>query len=133
MFSLHPTLKKDLVEICDLKLCKLMLLPDTENPWAVLIPRLEDIREVHELSRQDQIQLMDEINEVSLFFDKNFGPEKINIGALGNMVAQLHVHIIARYSSDRAWPGAIWGTKSKKESFKIKELEVKLKEAFSRN
>lgn len=133
MFNLHPTLKNDLIEICDLKLCKLMLLPDTENPWAVLIPRLDEIREIHQLTREDQIQLMDEINEMSLFFEESFSPEKLNIGALGNMVPQLHIHIIARYSSDRAWPGAIWGTKSNKESFNISDLEAKLKERFSSN
>lgn len=133
MFNLHPTLKKDLIEICDLKLCKLMLLPDTENPWAVLIPKLDEIREMHQLTREDQIQLMDEINEISLFFEESFSPEKLNIGALGNMVPQLHIHIIARYSSDRAWPGAIWGTKSNKESFNISDLEAKLKERFSSN
>lgn len=130
MFELHPTLKKDLIEVCDLEVSKLMLLPDTENPWAVLVPMRENIKELHELSWDDQLLLLKEINEVSTFFNRKFCPKKINIGALGNMVAQLHIHIIARYEGDRAWPGAIWGTSSSKEAHKISDLEMILKDHF---
>ncbi|MGI4992272.1 HIT family protein [Halobacteriovorax sp. GFR7] len=123
MFKLHEVLKKDLIEIDDMKLSKVMLLPDTENPWAVIIPKREGIREIHELSWEDQVTLLEEINEVSRFLTGKYAPQKLNIGALGNMVPQLHVHIICRYENDRSWPGAIWGTKANKETYKISDLE----------
>ncbi|EPZ50074.1 scavenger mRNA decapping enzyme [Bacteriovorax sp. BAL6_X] len=130
MFKLHEVLKRDLIEIDDMKLSKVMLLPDTENPWAVIIPKREGIREIHELSWEDQVTLLEEINEVSRFLTDKYGPQKLNIGALGNMVPQLHVHIICRYESDRSWPDAIWGTKPNKEIYKISDLEATFKAHF---
>ncbi|MFG1501398.1 HIT family protein [Halobacteriovorax sp. XZX-3] len=130
MFKLHEVLKKDLIEITDMKLSKLMLLPDQENPWAVLVPKREEIREIHELSWDDQVTLLEEINEVSRFLSDNYHPKKLNIGALGNMVSQLHVHIICRYENDRSWPGAIWGTKATKETHNISDLESTFRAHF---
>ncbi len=130
MFKLHETLEKDLVEICNLKLSKLMLLPDSENPWVVLVPMRDDIREICELEWDDQVELLREINMISRYLSSNFSPDKLNIGALGNMVPQLHIHLIARFKTDRAWPGAIWGTKSTKETHDINKLEISLREVF---
>ena len=113
-FNLNSTLKKDSDFICDLKLCELRLIRDGELDWFILIPKINDLVEVHDLSRDNQIQLMDEINQVSKVLKKNVSPKKINIAAIGNMVSQLHIHIIARFETDRAWPGVIWGTKAVK-------------------
>lgn len=125
MFKLHKQLENDLIEIGDLKVSKLMLLADIENPWFVLVPAINNISEWHQLEFEKQLELTKEINMVSLFLDEHFKPDKINIGSLGNMVPQLHIHIIARYKTDQRWPGALWGVEHKTEQVKIEKL-VKL-------
>ncbi len=112
MFKLHPQLKNDLIPIGKFSLSQLFLLPDSDNPWVVLVPEVEATKEWHHLSIEAQTSLQSEINLVSEFFEKKFTPDKINIGSLGNMVPQLHIHIIGRFKDDKAWPGAIWGTKA---------------------
>lgn len=82
---------------------------DSTYPWFILVPRREGIREIHELSEEDQRQLIREISSFSSFIQESFGAEKMNVAALGNMVPQLHIHVIARYASDPAWPGPVWG------------------------
>ena len=121
-FSLHKTLEKDLVFVKELTLSSLFILPDEENPWAVLVPKRPDIKEIHELSEKDQVTLMKEITLVSSAMQEEFSADKMNIGALGNMVPQLHIHIICRFKNDRAWPGAIWGTKAQKTNFDTSKL-----------
>lgn len=121
-FELHPTLQKDLIDLGDLELCKLMVLPDSDNPWVVLVPIRENIKELHHLSKPDQQLLLKEIDLVSQVLESKFKPDKINIGALGNMVPQLHIHIICRYQNDRAWPGAIWGTKTGEDEVRIDQI-----------
>ncbi len=114
-FSLNSTLEKDSDFICDLDLCELRLIRDGELDWFILVPKINDVVEILDLSSDNQLQLMDEINQVSKLLKKNVSPKKINIAAIGNMVSQLHIHIIARFETDRAWPGVIWGTNSSKE------------------
>jgi len=82
---------------------------DSTYPWLVLVPERNDIREIHELSEIDGQTLLREITLVSSRIQKLFKADKMNVAALGNMVPQLHVHIIARYDSDPAWPSPIWG------------------------
>jgi len=114
-FSLNSTLERDSDFICELDLCELRLIRDGELDWFILVPKINDIVEILDLSRDNQLQLMDEINQVSSLLKKNVSPKKINIAAIGNMVSQLHIHVIARFEADRAWPGVIWGTNSSKE------------------
>lgn len=83
---------------------------DALVPWVILVPRVPEITEIHQLSPPHQNMLIQEITKISLILETHFQPEKINVGALGNLVPQLHVHVIARYKNDRAWPGPIWGT-----------------------
>ncbi len=109
MFELHPQLKKDLLFIKDKELSSFFLLPNSENPWLVLVPKLNNITEWFQLNPQQQNILCQEITLASTVLNNEFNCDKINIGALGNMVPQLHIHIIARYKSDKAWPGALWG------------------------
>lgn len=82
---------------------------DMHYPWLILVPRIENIREIFELSVRDQQQLLRESSWVSERLAKYFNADKINIGALGNMVPQLHIHHIARYQNDAAWPAPVWG------------------------
>ncbi len=109
MTQLHPQLKKDCFEIARLPLSRVLLVNDEQYPWIILVPERDDINEIFQLSEQDQQQLMRESSAVSLALKQQFKADKINIGALGNMVPQLHIHHIARYTSDVAWPGPAWG------------------------
>ncbi len=131
MFKLHERLEKDLIEIKNLELSKLMILPDKEVPWIILVPKRSDIKEWHELDYEDQKILLKEINLISNFLSEHFSPDKINVASLGNMVPQLHVHIIGRYKNDRAWPGAIWGVEFKDDHKKEKKDLIVLKQLLS--
>ncbi|MGS2717027.1 HIT domain-containing protein [Eionea flava] len=109
MFVLHPRLVADSIEIGRLPLCRLLLINDKNYPWCVLVPQRESIREIHELTREDRQQLLDESCVLSELMEALFQPVKMNVAALGNMVPQLHLHHIARFESDFAWPNPVWG------------------------
>jgi diadenosine tetraphosphate (Ap4A) HIT family hydrolase len=109
MFSLHPRLAADTLPLGDFPLSRCLLMNDMHYPWLILVPRVPDIREIFELAVADQQQLLQESSWVSERLSKHFNADKINIGALGNMVPQLHLHHIARYVNDAAWPGPVWG------------------------
>jgi len=108
-WSLHPRLAADTVSVGDFMLSRLLLSNDANYPWTILVPRRVDIREIHELSEADQQQLLRESMLLSRALMRAFSPTKLNIAALGNMVPQLHVHHIARYENDAAWPAPVWG------------------------
>ena len=108
MFALHTQLAKDCVVIGDLPLSRVLLMKDANYPWLVLVPRREEVVELFELQRIDQQQLLDEVAQVSAALAGHFRADKMNIAALGNIVPQLHVHIIVRYSGDAAWPKPVW-------------------------
>jgi diadenosine tetraphosphate (Ap4A) HIT family hydrolase len=109
-FILHDRLKADTIEVARLDLSLLLLMNARQWPWLILVPRRPDIREIHELPALDRTILMDEISRCSRLLADLFKPGKINIGALGNIVPQLHVHVIARTTIDPAWPKPVWGT-----------------------
>jgi len=108
-FELAPELKRDCIELTDWPLCKVLLMNDSQYPWFVLVPRQAGLRESIDLSEQDQLTLMQESAKLSHLLKTVFRPDKLNVAALGNMVAQLHVHHIARFETDAAWPAPIWG------------------------
>ncbi|PCI64335.1 MAG: diadenosine tetraphosphate hydrolase [Kordiimonadales bacterium] len=108
-FELHPQLRADTVEVCQLHLCTVLLAKDATYPWVVLVPMRFGIREVHELSAADQLLLMRETALVSAKMQSLFSADKMNIAALGNMVPQFHMHVVARFKTDAAWPAPIWG------------------------
>ena len=108
-FTLDPTLAADTIPVTKLRLCQIILMNDSRYPWLILVPRREDAAEIIDLTRDDQIQLIDEISIVSRIMQTSFNAHKLNVAALGNMVRQLHIHIIARQKSDQAWPGPVWG------------------------
>lgn len=104
----------DSVFLKELTLSELRLYKDGDLDWFLLVPRVDNVKDWDDLELKLQMKLTEEINYVCKLL-KHFGnPDKINVGSLGNMVPQMHIHIIARKVNDRAWPGAIWGTKSKK-------------------
>lgn len=100
--------------ICDLKLCQLRLNRDGDLDWFILIPKRENLVELIDLDSDEQVQLMKEIDYVSRILKEYSCPDKINVANLGNIVSQLHIHVLARYKTDRAWPGPIWGTLAQK-------------------
>jgi len=115
MFELDKTLKKDSFLVKDLKLCQLLLMNNKFYPWLILVPKRENMTEIFELNEKDQKQLSKEINEISKLVKEVFKADKINIAAFGNVVSQLHIHIIARFKNDRVFPNPVWLDKEKEE------------------
>lgn len=110
MFTLHDRLKSDTIEIAEFRLSVALLMNDSSFPWLILVPMRDGVKEIHGLSKEDRAVLMEEIAFASNAIQKLFHTDKINVGALGNIVPQLHVHVIGRFKTDRAWPGPVWGT-----------------------
>lgn len=108
-FLLHPRLEADTVFITDWALSRVLAMNDARTPWLLLVPRRAELTEVHELSTADRAELMEEIARASAALKSLTRAAKINIGALGNLVPQLHIHIVARNPGDFAWPGPVWG------------------------
>jgi diadenosine tetraphosphate (Ap4A) HIT family hydrolase len=108
-FELHPRLAAATHPVAALPLCELRLMDDANYPWLVLVPRAPEARDLIDLPREARMTLMDEIDAASRALQALFRPHKLNVAALGNVVAQLHVHIIARQLDDPAWPAPVWG------------------------
>jgi len=108
-FSLHERLAADTVALADWPLCRVLLMNDASYPWLILVPRRPGLKEFHDLAEADLAEATAEICQASRALESRFSPDKINIGALGNMVPQLHIHVIARFRDDPAWPGPVWG------------------------
>jgi len=108
-WSLHPKLAADTVNLGDLPLSRVLVMNDANYPWAILVPRRADITEVIDLDEAEQAQLMNEVTRVARALRVVTDCHKLNIAALGNAVPQLHVHVIARFRTDAAWPKPVWG------------------------
>lgn len=108
-FALDARLAADTLEVGDLALCRVLLMNDQRFPWLILVPRRADASEITDLDDADALALIREIRIATRVLSEVARPDKINVGALGNVVAQLHVHVIARFRSDPAWPGPVWG------------------------
>ena len=108
-FSLHPRLAADTHRVGDLPLSRVLLMDDARYPWLILVPRRPDLREIVDLPAAERAVLIEEIAAVSLALRHATGAEKLNVGAIGNVVPQLHIHIVARFASDLAWPAPVWG------------------------
>lgn len=109
MFSFDPRLLNDCEVLGKFKLCHVLLIRDANYPWCVLVPDRENVIEVFDLSEADQKQLNTESNILLKFLKKEFKADKMNVAALGNVVSQLHIHHIVRYTNDVAWPKPVWG------------------------
>jgi diadenosine tetraphosphate (Ap4A) HIT family hydrolase len=106
---LHPQLQKDCAVVGRLSLSHLLLMKDANYPWFILVPDRKNITEIYQLSPEDQQLLIRESSVLAKSLAKAFDADKINLAALGNVVAQLHVHHIVRYRHDPAWPAPVWG------------------------
>ncbi|MEL6921749.1 MAG: HIT family protein [Pseudomonadota bacterium] len=108
-FVLDAKLEADTFHVADIGLCRVRLMNDARFPWLILVPMRDGVREIHELTPLDQTMLTFETTQMSKMLQHATGAKKMNIAALGNQVAQLHVHVIARTSDDTAWPNPVWG------------------------
>ena len=107
-FELHPRLLKDTYAVANFNLCRLLLMNDSNYPWFILVPRIENISELFELTKVDRQLLNNEVDELSRRLSLHFNAKKMNIAAIGNIVPQLHIHVIVRKETDAAWPNPIW-------------------------
>jgi len=108
-FSLHPRLLGESVFVHDLELSRLVLMNNKRFPWLLLVPRSPDMAEIVDLSDKDQSILWGEITRISKLLRELFQPDKLNVATIGNLVPQLHVHLIARFCTDEAWPKPTFG------------------------
>ena len=109
-FSLHPQLAADTAFVADLPHCRVLLMNNSRFPWLILVPRVSGLSELFDLSAADHDAVMREVRQVSLRFYGQSRADKMNVAALGNVVPQLHIHVIARYRGDDAWPSPVWGS-----------------------
>lgn len=133
-FQPDPRLVGDSVPVCDLPLCAVRLMRDGRFDWLLLVPRRPDLVEIIDLEEGDQLRLMQEVAIASRVLKTETGCDKLNVAALGNMVSQLHVHVIARRKDDPAWPGPVWGVgqAATRTEAGQRELVERLAAAFSR-
>lgn len=108
-FELHPQLAADTVPAADWPLCQVLLINDATYPWLVLVPAKPGLRDLDDLADEDMTLATGEIVTASRALKALYSPAKINVAALGNMVPQLHIHVIARFEDDAAWPKPVWG------------------------
>ena len=107
-FALHPQLAQDCAPVTDLTLCRVLLMDNALFPWLILVPMREGLRELHDLCAADYTAAMEELRRVASALQRFTGADKMNVAALGNMVPQLHIHVIARFANDAAWPRPVW-------------------------
>lgn len=109
VWTLDSKLAADTFTVGDLPLSRVLIMQDSQYPWVVLVPRIAGVREIYELEPMQQQQLLQESTFTAMWLMKHFQGDKLNIGALGNVVPQLHLHHIVRFETDAAWPQPVWG------------------------
>ena len=131
MEKISKRLLKDSYFIADLKLCTIRLIDNSKFPWIILIPNRKKITDIFQLKKKDQNLLMQEIVYVSKVIKKNFKAYNLNIEKIGNIVSQLHIHIIARSKEDSSWPLSVWVVKKKNYSkIALEKTILKIKKNF---
>ncbi len=131
MFELDARLQNDGPLIANLDLCQVVLVNNLLFPWLILIPKVANVTEIIDLEVKDRLQLMHEISLISQVMKDLFKPTKLNVAALGNMVSQLHVHIVARYEHDACWPAPVFGKDKKPyDAGFLAETMIKIQEAI---
>jgi len=132
-FQLDPRLKADCELVLDLPVCRVLLMNNASVAWFILVPRIVDATELTALSMENQQQILMEINQVASALEHIFMPHKLNIGALGNVVSQLHIHVIGRFHKDPAWPNPVWGNlaANEYEAAEMAEIMVKMTQQLS--
>ena len=131
-FELHPNFFSKIFLI-DLPLSRLLLENESHYPWILLIPRRKNISRMMDLLPEDQLQLLHELDLAQNILWNEFHPSQLNVAAIGNKTPQLHLHVIARYTDDPAWPGTVWDhpVRSPYSSEKLVEIQEKLIKRFS--
>ena len=109
-FKIDPTLERDSIFIKNLRLCQLRLINNSDFPWLVLIPMKNNLVEITDLSDDEYVQMNNEIKNIAAKFKEITTADKLNIASIGNVVSQLHIHIIARYANDKLFPKPVWGS-----------------------
>ncbi len=123
MFALDPRLQQDTLPIGDFPLCRLLLMNDAHYPWFILVPRREELSELFQLDASDQQALWREVAVLAETLKDTFAADKMNVAALGNVVNQLHIHVIVRRREDAAWPAPVWG-KFPAEAYGVEQIAV---------
>ena len=108
-FKLDERLEADCEFVANLGLCSLLLMNNASVPWFILVPLVEGATELTDLPMAQQQQVLQDINQVAVMVTQLYSPNKLNIGALGNVVSQLHIHVVGRFTHDPAWPNPVWG------------------------
>lgn len=109
MFELDKRLQQDTCWLADLPLCRVLLMKDVRYPWLILVPRVAEVSELFDLDESQQQQLWDESRLVSQAMARQFKADKMNLATLGNVVRQLHMHLVVRMEGDDSWPAPVWG------------------------
>ncbi len=135
-FELNKTLEADSKLITELKLCQVRLINNANFPWVILVPKRNNVVEITDLSDTEYMQLNEEIRLVARALQKEFTPDKLNIAAIGNVVSQLHVHVIARFRDDILFPKPVWGHETVKYTDaqledRINKIKAAIKFQFS--
>jgi len=129
-FLLNPQLAADTTPVGDLALCRVLLMNNHHFPWLILVPMREGLCELFDLNPTDYQTAMQEVRDTAQKFAAITGADKMNIAALGNMVPQLHIHIIARYAGDSTWPNPVWGAGVKPEAYAPDALALMLEKTI---
>lgn len=129
-FVLHERLAAETVELDRWDLSRVLLMNDNNYVWLILVPQRPDLRELHDLQAPDLLRCAAEIVRASRTLERMFEPTKINVAALGNQVPQLHIHVVARFETDPAWPGPVWGAVPP-DPYEADDLE-QMREALTR-
>ena len=122
-FTVDERITSSCRQLIDWPLSRVLLKNNAHYPWLILVPRIRGIQDIDELSRDNRNLLMEEISSLSLIVRAQFTPDKINVGALGNKVSQLHIHVVARFKSDPLWPEGIWQASQTELAYPIDEYE----------
>lgn len=129
MFTLDSRLQQDCLQVGDFPLCRLLLMNDASYPWFILVPRREEVSEIFQLDGADQRQLWQETSLLAETLKDTFAADKMNVATLGNVVSQLHMHVIVRRRDDAAWPAPVWGRQPARpyEDAQIRQIIDKLR------
>ena len=134
MTKITRSFLKDSHFITDLKLCSIRLINNAKFPWVILIPKRKKITDIFQLKKKDQHLLIEEISHVSKVMKKIFKAFNLNVEKIGNIVPQLHIHIIARLKKDATWPLSVWVTKNRNyQEEKLNRILIKLKKILEKN
>ncbi|MBO0366120.1 HIT domain-containing protein [Pseudomonas shirazensis] len=135
MFVLDPRLQQDCLVLGDFPLCRLLLSKDANYPWFILVPRQADVSELFDLTAADQQQLWQETTCLANSLKQEFAADKMNVATLGNVVSQLHMHVIVRHRNDAAWPAPVWGKVAAAEyrEEQLAQLRQRLRSALNNN